>query len=95
MQNDPHQPDAGFVSRILPKPSLRHRRVLAMGTAATIIVVGLGAFAFLPPVRAIRTANTPVMVAANQSDSARAPRIARNCDVQPPLSAGRRSGSGR
>jgi len=78
MQNDPHQPDTGFLSRILPKPSLRHRRVLAMGTAATIIVVGLGAFAFLPPVRAIRTANTPVMVAANQSDSARAPRMLEN-----------------
>jgi serine protease Do len=76
MQNDPRPPVTGLLSRI--KPSRRHGRVLAMGTAATIVVVGLGAFAFLPPVRAIRTANTtPVMVAANTSD-ARAPRMLEN-----------------
>ena len=50
MQNDPHTPDTGIISR-LPKPSLRQRRVIAMGTAAAVVVVGLGAFALLPPVR--------------------------------------------
>jgi len=79
MPNDPHKPDTGFLSRILPKPTHRQRRVIAMGTAATIIVVGLGAFALLPPVRAIQTAGTaPTMVAANESESARAPRMLEN-----------------
>jgi serine protease Do len=76
MQNDPHTPEPGIFSR-LPKPSLRQRRVIAMGTAAAIVVVGLGAFALLPPVRAIRTAGTPIMVAANDSDT-RAPRMLEN-----------------
>src|SRR5260221_2368306 len=77
MQNDPHTPGPGIFSR-LPKPSLRQRRVIAMGTAAAIVVVGLGAFALLPPVRAIQTAGTtPTMVAANDSD-ARAPRMLEN-----------------
>jgi len=76
MQNDPHTPDTGFLSRILPKP--RQRRVIAMGTAATIVVVGLGAFAFLPPVRAIRTATEPTMIAANESESSHAPRMLEN-----------------
>ena len=58
MQNDPHTPKPGIFSR-LPKPSLRQRRLIAMGTAAAIVVVGLGAFALLPPVRAIQTAGTP------------------------------------
>jgi serine protease Do len=48
------------------RPSARHGRVLMMGSAAAIVVVGLGAFGFLPPVRHIQTAGTPVMVAANQ-----------------------------
>ncbi|HEX4637282.1 MAG TPA: Do family serine endopeptidase [Rhizomicrobium sp.] len=78
MQNDPHKPDAGFMSRILPTPSHRQRRLIAMGTAAGIVIVGLGAFALLPPVQAIRTAGTPTMVAANDSDSARAPRMLEN-----------------
>jgi len=77
MQNDPRTPDTGIFSR-LPKPSLRQRRVIAMGTAAAIVVVGLGAFALLPPVRAIQTAgSTPTMVAANDSDT-RAPRMLEN-----------------
>jgi serine protease Do len=70
MQNDP-------VFRI-PKPSLRQRRVIAMGTAAAIVVVGLGAFALLPPVRAIQAAGTPTMVAANDSSDVRAPRMLEN-----------------
>src|SRR5678815_5566139 len=70
MQNDP-------IFRI-PKPSHRQRRVIAMGTAAAIVVVGLGAFALLPPVRAIKTAGTPTMVAATTSDTARAPRMLEN-----------------
>jgi serine protease Do len=75
MQNDPHTPN--IFSR-LPKPSLRQRRVIAMGTAAAIVVVGLGAFALLPPVRAIQTAGTtPTMVAANSNDT-RAPRMLEN-----------------
>jgi serine protease Do len=69
MQNDP-------IFRI-PKPSHRQRRMIAMGTAAAIVVVGLGAFAFLPPVRAIKTAGTPTMVAANTTDT-RAPRMLEN-----------------
>jgi len=70
MQNDPHTPQipskTGIFSR-LPKPSLRQRRLIAMGTAAVIVTVGLGAFALLPPVRAIHTAGTPTMLAANES----------------------------
>jgi len=76
MQNDPHLPGHGIFSR-LPKPSLRQRRALALGTAAAIVVVGLGAFALLPPVRAIQTAGTPTMLAANDSDT-RAPRMLEN-----------------
>jgi serine protease Do len=78
MQNDPHMPDTGLLSRLLPKPSHRQRRMIAMGSAAAIVVVGLGAFALLPPVRAIQTAGTPTMVAANESDGARAPRMLEN-----------------
>jgi len=79
MQNDPHTPDTGLLSRILPKPTRRQRRVIAMGTAATMVVVGLGAFALLPPVRAIQTAGTPTMVAANENEAvARAPRMLEN-----------------
>jgi serine protease Do len=75
MHNDT-QPDTGIFSR-LPKPSLRQRRMMAMTSAAAIVVVGLGAFALLPPVRAIQVAGTPTMVAANES-SARAPRMLEN-----------------
>ncbi len=75
MQND-NSPKPGIFSR-LPKPSLRQRRVVAMSGAAAIVVVGLGAFALLPPVRAIQVAGTPTMVAANDGD-ARAPRMLEN-----------------
>jgi len=75
MQND-NSPKPGIFSR-LPKPSLRQRRVVAMSGAAAIVVVGLGAFALLPPVRAVQVAGTPTMVAANESD-ARAPRMLEN-----------------
>jgi serine protease Do len=75
MQNNP-PPYARLFSR-LPKPSLRQRRMIAMGTAAAIVVVGLGAFALLPPVRAIQTAGAPTMVAANDGDT-RAPRMLEN-----------------
>jgi len=70
MQNDP------FFR--IPKPSQRQRRVIAMGTAAAIVVVGLGAFALLPPVRAIQAAGAPTMVAANDSSDVRAPRMLEN-----------------
>ena len=80
MQDHPNKsrPDAGLMSR-LPRPSLRQRRLAAMGTAAGIVVIGLGAFALLPPVRAIQTAGEPTMVAANETESsARAPRMLEN-----------------
>jgi serine protease Do len=77
MQNNPNTPDTGLFSR-LPKPSLRQRRLMAMSTAAGIVLVGLGAFALLPPVRAIQTAGTPTMVAANESSDVRAPRMLEN-----------------
>ena len=51
-QSDKTGPEAGLFSRF-PKPSPRQRRLAAMGTAAAIVVIGLGAFALLPPVRAI------------------------------------------
>jgi serine protease Do len=81
MQNDPQTPQipskTGIFSR-LPKPSLRQRRLIAMGTAAVLVTVGLGAFALLPPVRAIHTAGTPTMLAANESSETRAPRMMEN-----------------
>ena len=68
----------GLFSR-LPKPSLRQRRLLAMGTAAAVVMVGLGAFALLPPVKAIQTAGEPTMLAANDTESgSRAPRMLEN-----------------
>jgi serine protease Do len=76
MQNQPHTPKPGIFSR-LPKPSLFQRRLVMMGSAAAIVIVGLGAFALLPPVRAIQTAGTPTMIAANDSDT-RAPRMLEN-----------------
>ena len=76
MQNNPQNSQSGIFSR-LPKPSLRQRRLIAMSTAAAIVIVGLGAFALLPPVRAIQTAGTPTMIAANDRD-ARAPRMLEN-----------------
>src|SRR3954464_1484116 len=76
MTNNDSKPETGLLSR-LPKPSLRQRRVVAMTSAAAIVVVGLGAFALLPPVRAIQVAGTPTMVAAKDGDS-RAPRMLEN-----------------
>src|ERR1700712_16737 len=75
MQNDNPKPESGLFSHF-PKPSLRQRRLAAMSGAAAIVLVGLGAFAILPPVRAIQVA-TPTLVAANESDG-RAPRMLEN-----------------
>src|SRR3954470_1133142 len=72
---DQHKPDAGLLSR-LPKPSLRQRRLAAMGTAAAVVVVGLGAFALLPPVRHLQTAGEPMLIAA--ANETRAPRMLEN-----------------
>ena len=77
MQNDPQKPETGIFSH-LPKPSLRQRRLIAMGTAAALVTIGLGAFALLPPVRAIQTAGAPTMVAANDASDTRAPRMLEN-----------------
>ena len=41
MQDPIITPNPGFLSR-LPKPSLRQRRLIAMTSAAAIVVVGLG-----------------------------------------------------
>ena len=68
MQNENPQ-----ISPTLRK-SLRHRRLLAMSTAAAL-VVGLGAFALLPP--AIHTATrNPIQIAANDTKST--PRMLEN-----------------
>jgi serine protease Do len=77
MQNDPQTPDNGIFSR-LPKPSLRQRRLIAMSTAAAIVVVGLGAFALLPPVAHVKTAGAPTMVAANDTQTRSTPRMLEN-----------------
>jgi serine protease Do len=51
----------------------RHRRGLMVSASAALVVVSLGAFGLLPPVRAIQTAaNDPVQVAQN---TARSPRM--------------------
>jgi serine protease Do len=55
----------------------RHSRLLAMSSAAAIVVVGLGAFALLPPVRDIQTAShDPIQLAAN--DTHATPRMLEN-----------------
>lgn len=73
---DQNKPRPGFLSRI-PAPSLRQRRMIAMSSAAAIVVVGLGAFALLPPVQKIQTAGAPTMLAANEGDRA-TPRMLEN-----------------
>jgi serine protease Do len=56
----------------------RHSRLLAMSSAAAIVVVGLGAFALLPPVRQIQAAShDPVQIAANDTSHA-TPRMLEN-----------------
>lgn len=74
MQN-PQNPksEPGIFSR-LPKPSLRQRRLIAMTTAASIVVVGLGAFALLPPVEHVQAA-APVMMAQNDAPRTATPRM--------------------
>ena len=76
---DQQKPHTGILSRIdLNKfrPSLRQRRLVAMGTSAAIVVVGLGAFALLPPVRHVQTAGEPMLIAA--ANETRAPRMLEN-----------------
>ena len=75
MQDPIVTPNSGILSR-LPKPSLRQRRLIAMTSAAAIVVVGLGAFALLPPVQKIQAA-APVVVAQNDSPRA-TPRMLEN-----------------
>ncbi|HWY62278.1 MAG TPA: DegQ family serine endoprotease [Rhizomicrobium sp.] len=60
-----------------PRTTRSHSRLVAMSSAAAIVVVGLGAFALLPPAHPTRTAtHDPVQIAAN--DSGRAPRMLEN-----------------
>jgi serine protease Do len=73
MSQDPQTP---IFSR-LPKFTPRHRRAIAMSGAAVLVVVGLGAFGLIPPVRHMQTAGEPVMVAANETDG-HAPRMLEN-----------------
>ena len=61
-----------------PRIPSRRSRLLAMSSAAAIIVVSLGAFALLPPVRQIQTAShDPVQIAANET-SRTTPRMLEN-----------------
>src|SRR5262245_58680246 len=54
-----------FYTRLL-NPSLRQRRLIAMSSAAAFVVLSLGAFAFLPPVRQMQVAdNAPMQLAQN------------------------------
>src|SRR6218665_627424 len=76
MQNEPHSPISQILSRF-PKPSTRQRRVIAMSTAAVIVVVSLGAFGLLPPVEKVKTAG-PVMIAQNEAPRAATPRMLEN-----------------
>ena len=76
MQNDPHRSRHFFAPT--PNPALRQRRMAAMGTAAALVLVGLGAFA-LVAARAARSRPPvpPTMLAAAAND-ARAPRMLEN-----------------
>ena len=59
-----------------PRPAQilwRRSRLLAMSSAAAIMVVGLGAFALLPPARQAIATHDPVQIAANAP--VRAPRM--------------------
>ena len=79
MSNQSPKPDNGLFYRLshLPRPSHRQRRVIAMCSAAAIVVVGLGAFALLPPVVHVQTAGAPTMLAAND-ESRTTPRMLEN-----------------
>ena len=77
MSHQSPKPDAGLFSR-LPKPSHRQRRVIAMCGAAAIVIVGLGAFALLPPVAHVKIAGAPTMLAANENGDRATPRMLEN-----------------
>ena len=54
----------------------RHRQILAMGSAAAILVVGLGAFGMLPPVQGLRqAANDQPLQFAQATPRAVTPRV--------------------
>jgi small nuclear ribonucleoprotein (snRNP)-like protein len=77
MQNEPPNNNSIF-SRFL-RPSLRQRRLIAMSSAAAIVVVGLGAFALSPPVRHVQVAETqPVMMLAANDSGHSTPRMLEN-----------------
>ncbi len=79
MQSQPNPNDSKnpLFSR-LPRPSLRQRRLIAMSGAAAIVVISLGAFALLPPVRHIQAADSnPMMIAANDTGRS-TPRMLEN-----------------
>ncbi len=70
MTDKPTNPFRSMLAGLKQGFGLRHHRALAMGGAAVIVVVGLGAFGLLPPVRQVQTAGTPVLVAANENGHA-------------------------
>jgi serine protease Do len=80
MHTDPHTNEQATQSGArFPKPTRRQRRIVAMSTAAAIVVVGLGAFALLPPVRAVNvSASEPMLVAANDTAPRATPRMLEN-----------------
>jgi len=62
-----------------PHPFLRHRRTLAMGTAAAVVLVGLSAFAFVPGVRTASAPDpAPRLVAAAEPVRSNPPRMLEN-----------------
>ncbi|HEY4941684.1 MAG TPA: Do family serine endopeptidase [Rhizomicrobium sp.] len=61
-----------------PNPIRRHRHVLAMGTAAVVVLVGLSAFAFVPGVRPAADPAPRVLAAADPVVRSTAPRMLEN-----------------
>ena len=57
------------------KITARHRQILAMSTAAGILVVGLGAFGMLPQVRQIQVATEQPMLQLAQATPRATPRV--------------------
>jgi serine protease Do len=61
----------------------RHRQVLAMGTAAAVLVVGLGAFGMLPQVRGLQPVANDAPVQLAQATPRANPRVIPSANGQP------------